>query len=130
MPKKIIQLPEDKQPTLRVKTLPNDANQNGDIFGGWLMSQIDIAAALAAAERAGANISTIAVKNLTFLKPLFIYDVVSFYAKVVKVGITSLTVDVEVFAKRASDHHEIVKVSDATLVYVAISAPGVKRKIS
>lgn len=125
-----LQLPVNKQPTLRVKTLPNDANAAGDIFGGWLMSQIDIAGAIAATESAGWPIATVAVNKLTFLKPLFVYDLVSFYAKVKQVGRSSVTVDIEVFAQRATDLLEVVKVSDATLVYVAVSKPGVKRIIA
>jgi len=126
-----IQLPIDMQPTLRLKTSPNDANRSGDIFGGWLMSQLDIAGAIVAYERAKGNIATVAVKDLQFKKPLFVYDLVSFYAKVVSVGKTSLTVHVEVYAQRNRDgKKETVKVADSTIVYVAVSKPGVKRELS
>ncbi len=119
-------------PTLRVKTRPNDANKGGDIFGGWLMSQIDIAGAIAAARRAKGPVVTVAVKNLTFLKPLYIYDIASFYTTVTHVGSSSVTIDVEVYAERYKEGEtELaeIKVSDATLVYVAVSKPGQKRSI-
>jgi len=118
--------------TLRVKTRPNDANKSGDIFGGWLMSQIDIAAAIAATDRAKGPVVTVAVKELTFLQPLFIYDIVSFYTKVVRIGKTSLTIEVEVYAERYKEGEtklSRIKISDARLVYVAVSKPGEKRSI-
>jgi acyl-CoA thioesterase YciA len=119
-------------PTLRVKTRPNDANKGGDIFGGWLMSQIDIAGAIAAARRAKGPVVTVAVKNLTFIKPLYIYDIASFYTKVTHVGSSSVTIEVEVYAERYKEGEtELaeIKVSDATLIYVAVSKPGQKRSI-
>jgi len=120
----------DRQPTLRVKTRPNDANKSGDIFGGWLMSQIDIAGAMEAQIRAKGPVVTVAVSELLFIEPLYVYDLVSFYTTVEKVGNTSLTVKVEVFATRFSDQqYQHIKVSDATLVYVAVSEPGKKRQI-
>lgn len=122
--------PHDRQPTLRVRTTPNDANQLGDIFGGWLMSHIDIAGAIEAKVRAKGNVSTVAVKELLFIKPLFVYDLVSFYTSIEKVGNTSITVKIEVFSTRMkAEEFETIKVSDATLVYVAISQPGTKRTV-
>lgn len=123
--------PTGKHPTLRVKTRPNDANATGDIFGGWLMSQIDIAGAIAASERAHGPVVTVAVKDLTFLEPLYIYDVVSFYTDIVKVGTTSLMVKVEAYAQRRETylHGNPIKVSTATLVYVAVYKPGEKREV-
>lgn len=123
-----IQLP-NQEPVLRVKTLPNDANRSGDIFGGWLMSQIDIAGAIVATERGQGHMVTVAVKQLLFMKPLFIYDLVSFYANVKTMGKTSITIDVEVYAQRAPLWKEVEKISEATLVYVAVSKPGVKREL-
>ncbi len=125
---KTLQLP-DKQPALRLKPMPNDANALGDIFGGWLMSQIDIAGWVAAAPYADGIVSTVAVKELVFLKPIFVYDLVSFYSEINRIGNTSITVDIEVYAQRFKNPNEIVKVSNATLVYVAIKKPGVKRKV-
>lgn len=120
----------NSQPVLRVKTLPNDANASGDIFGGWLMAHVDIAGAIAASDRARGHVVTVAVQELRLLKPIFVYDLVSFYATVIAVGHTSLTVKVEVFAqRRPPNQNQVVKVSDATLVYVAVSEPGVKREV-
>jgi acyl-CoA thioesterase YciA len=114
-----ISLPIDKDPTLRVVPMPSDANYSGDIFGGWIMSQVDIAGSIPAAQLAKGRIVTIAVNSFLFKQPVMIGDLVSFYADVVKVGNTSITVDVEVFAQRRS-LHEIVKVTEATLTYVAV----------
>ncbi len=124
-------LPENFEPTLRLTTRPNDANPSGDIFGGWLMSQIDIAGAIAAGIRASGPVVTVAVKELHFIKSLFVQDLVSFYASVVTVGVTSVTISVEVYAQRArgSHHDPAVKVSEAILIYVAVSKPGVRRAI-
>ena len=125
-------LPSNEQPMLRMRTQPNDANARGDIFGGWLMSQIDVAGAIAAHKATKGDVVTVAVNNLTFLKPLYIYDIVSFYAKAGKIGKTSLVVTVEVFAERRSKcdpNFDYIKISDAELVYVAVSEPGVKRII-
>lgn len=122
-------LPVGEQPKLRLTTLPNDANKSGDIFGGWLMSKMDIAGAIAAVQRAKGSVVTVAVNNLVFIKPLYVYDLVSFYAKVISVGRTSLTVQIEAYAQRSRDLGATVKVGDATYVYVAVSAPGQKRLV-
>ena len=112
-------LPVGKDPTLRVVPMPSDANYSGDIFGGWIMSQVDVAGAIPAARLARGRIVTIAVNSFVFKQPVMIGDLVSFYAEVVKVGRTSITVDVEVYAQRRS-LHEFVKVTEATLTYVAV----------
>lgn len=124
----ITALPTDRQPTLRVRTQPNDANPDGDIFGGWLMSQIDIAGAIVAAVRAQGRVATVAVKDLHFIKPLYVHDLVSFYAEVISTGKTSVTVAIDVYAQRL-EHHPLyaLKISTATLVYVALAKPGEKR---
>lgn len=121
----------DKDPVLRVTTRPNDANPNGDIFGGWLMSEIDIAGAIAAGKRAAGPIVTVAVKELLFIKPLYVYDLVSFYADVIATGKSSVTIFVEVYAHRQRGAHgePAIKVSNATLVYVAVSEPGKPRPL-
>ena len=80
--------------------MPSDANYTGDIFGGWIMSQVDIAGSIPAIELAKGRVATIAVNSFVFKQPVLIGDVVSFYAKVVRVGRTSITVDVEVYAQR------------------------------
>jgi len=112
-------LPEGKHATLRVMPMPADANQNGDIFGGWIMSQVDIAGGVLAARHARGRVATIAVNSFQFKQPVFIGDVLSFYADVVRVGNTSITVNVEVYAQRNPTDIETVKVTEATLTYVA-----------
>ena len=112
-------LPNGKDPTLRVVPMPSDVNYSGDIFGGWIMSQVDIAGSIPAAQISHGRIVTIAVNSFLFKEPVMIGDLVSFYAEVVRVGRTSITVDVEVYAQRRS-LHEIVKVTEATLTYVAV----------
>ena len=122
-------LPAGKDPTLRVVPMPSDANYSGDIFGGWIMSQVDIAGSIPAAQLAKGRIVTIAVNSFLFKQPVMIGDLVSFYAEVVKVGRTSITVDVEVYAQRRS-LHETVKVTEATLTYVAVDDQRRPRPIS
>jgi acyl-CoA thioesterase YciA len=100
--------------------MPADANFAGDIFGGWIMSQVDIAGSIPAIRMARGRVATIAVNSFVFKKPVFVGDLVSFYGRVVKVGRTSITVDVEVFAQRRPLGDECVKVTEATLTYVAV----------
>src|SRR5216110_2132700 len=109
----------DKAPTLRVVPMPADANQHGDIFGGWIMSQVDIAGSVLAARRALGRVATIAVNSFQFKQPVFIGDVLSFYGEIVRVGTTSITIYVEVYAQRNPSELETVKVTEATLTYVA-----------
>lgn len=115
------------QPTLRVVPMPSDVNQNGDIFGGWVMSQVDIAGGLAAARIACGRIATVAVNAFQFKQPISVGDVVSFYARVTRIGRTSITVDVQVYAERNPFDPRVVKVTEATLTYVAINPDGSKR---
>jgi acyl-CoA thioesterase YciA len=111
--------PLGREPTLRVVPMPSDANYTGDIFGGWIMSQVDIAGAIPAIELARGRVATVAVNSFVFKQPVMIGDVVSFYAEVVRVGQTSITVDVEVYARRRATH-AVVKVTEAKLTYVAV----------
>ena len=104
---------------LQTLAMPKDTNASGDIFGGWIMSQVDIAGSIPAALLAKGRIVTIAVNTFLFKQPVYIGDLVSFYASISKVGKTSITVDVEVYAQRRS-LGETVKVTDATLTYVAV----------
>jgi acyl-CoA thioesterase YciA len=116
-------LPEGEQPVLRIVPMPADTNAHGTIFGGWVMSQVDIAGSVAAWERAQGAVVTIAVNSFVFREPVFVGDLVSFYARVIKVGRTSITVDVEVFAhRRGHGRSEDVKVTEAQLTYVAVDA--------
>jgi acyl-CoA thioesterase YciA len=107
-------------PTLRVMPMPADANIHGDVFGGWIMAQVDIAGAVPAARRANGRVGTVAVNSFVFKHPVFVGDLLSFYAKIVKTGSTSVTVNVEVYAERNRLQAEIVKVTEATLTYVAV----------
>ena len=109
-----------REPTIRVAAMPSDANYTGDMFGGWLMGQVDIAGSIHALHRAKGRVVTVAVNSFVFKQPLFIGDVVSFYTRIVKVGRTSITVEVEVYAQRDPAKPICVKVTEATLVYVAV----------
>jgi len=109
------------QPTLRVVAMPSDCSYTGDVFGGWVMAQVDIAGSIPALHRAKGRVATVAVNSFLFKQPLFMGDVVSFYADIVKVGHTSITVNVEVYAQRDPAKPVCVKVTEATLTYVAVS---------
>jgi acyl-CoA thioesterase YciA len=106
-------------PVLRVVSMPSDANMHGDVFGGWIMAHVDVAGSLPAIRRAGGRVATVAVNSFVFKQPVFVGDLLSFYAKVIRVGTTSVTVRVEVFAERNRLNAEVVKVTEATLTYVA-----------
>lgn len=111
--------PPEKHAVLRVMPLPADANVHGDVFGGWIMAQVDIAGSIPAARRAAGRVATVAVNAFTFKQPVFVGDLLSFYAEIIKVGRTSITVSVEVFAERQRLEAETVKVTEAVLTYVA-----------
>jgi acyl-CoA thioesterase YciA len=116
-------LPEGEQPVLRIVPMPADTNAHGTIFGGWVMSQVDIAGSVVAWERAAGPVVTVAVNSFVFSEPVFVGDLVSFYARVIKVGRTSIITDVEVFAqRRRQGHSEAVKVTEAQLTYVAVDS--------
>ena len=114
-----VQLPADRIAVLRMMPMPADANMHGDVFGGWIMSNVDVAGAVPAARRAGGRVATVAVTSFVFKQAVFVGDLVSFYADIVKVGTTSITVEVEVYVERNRMETEVVKVTEATLVYVA-----------
>ncbi len=114
-----VTLPEGKQPALRVFPMPADANVYGDVFGGWIMAQVDLAGSIPAIERAAGRVVTVAVNSFLFKQPVFVGDLLSFYADVIKVGNTSITVFVEVYAQRNRNSRNVVKVTEATLTYVA-----------
>lgn len=121
-----VQLPQG-QPALRVMPMPADVNQNGDIFGGWIMAQVDVAGAIPAMRRARGRVATVSVNSFLFKQPVSVGDVVSFYADIVETGRTSIKVNVEVYAERNPVDPVIVKITEATLTYVAITQQGVKR---
>jgi acyl-CoA thioesterase YciA len=110
----------DREPTLRLIPLPADANHTGDIFGGWIMAQVDLAGSVPAARLAQGRVATVAVNSFVFRQPVFVGDVVSLYADVVRVGRTSITVSVEVYAQRRPERVNCVKVTEAVLTYVAV----------
>src|SRR5450830_566658 len=112
-------LPAAKMPQLRVMPMPADANVYGDVFGGWIMAQVDIAGSLPATRRANGRVATVSVNSFLFKNPVFVGDILSFYADIVKVGTTSITVYVEVYAERNRLQACTVKVTEATLTYVA-----------
>jgi len=114
-----VRLPQGKQPALRVVPMPADANQHGDIFGGWIMAQVDVAGGVVAARRSRGRVATVAVNSFQFKQPVFIGDLLSFYAEIVRIGTTSITVNVEVYAQRRPTDLQVVKVTEATLTYVA-----------
>ena len=114
---------------LRVMPLPADVNANGDIFGGWIMAQVDLAGAVLPARIAKGRIATVAVNQFVFKQPVSIGDLLSFYAKVERIGTTSITVNVEVFAERNPANLHVVKVTEANLTYVAIDADGKPRPV-
>jgi acyl-CoA thioesterase YciA len=119
----------DKQPALRVVPMPADANQNGDIFGGWVMSQVDIAGSIPAARRARGRVATVAVNSFVFRQPVLIGDLVSFYADITREGKTSITVAVEVYAQRNPTEVVCVKVTEASLTYVAVGTDRRPREL-
>ena len=123
-------LPVGKEPTLRVVPMPRDANQSGDIFGGWIMAQVDIAGSIPALRVAKGRVATVAVNSFQFKQPVFVGDLVSFYAEVVRVGRTSITVNVEVYAQRKPEREVVVKVTEATLTYVAVDENRGPRVVS
>lgn len=116
------------EPALRALAMPADANPNGDIFGGWVLAQMDLAGAVPAARCAKGRIATVAVDAMRFHRPVFIGDLVSCYARIVKTGTTSISVIVETYAERRHDGSE-VKVTEGTYVYVAIDEEGRPRPI-
>ena len=111
-----------KSPALRVVPQPSDAKVHGDVLGGWIMSQVDIAGSIPASRRANGRVATVAVNSFLFKQPVFVGDLLSFYADIVKTGTTSVTVEVEVYAQRMRLSDEVVKVTEATLTYVATGA--------
>ena len=112
----------DEDPVLRVVPMPADANVHGDVFGGWIMAQVDIGGAIRAARRANGRVATVAVNSFVFKEPVFVGDVLSLYARIVRSGRTSVTVDVAVYAERSGAIADVVKVTEATVVYVATGA--------
>ena len=109
----------DMHPTVRTLAMPGDANPSGDIFGGWVLAQMDIAAGIAAYIRARGRVATVAINGMSFHQPVLVGDIVSCYADVIRIGRTSMTMDVEAWARRMRTGEEI-KVTEAKFTFVAI----------
>ena len=114
--------------TVRLIAMPRDTNVNGDIFGGWVISQMDQAGGIHAAEKAQGRVVTIAIDAMTFIRPVKVGDVLSVYTAVDHVGRTSLKVHIEAWAQRFRTHHR-EKVTDATFTFVAIGSDGRPRPV-
>ena len=122
--------PRDRQPTIRLLAMPAHTNANGDIFGGWIMAQMDVAGGVVALEYAGGPVVTVAVTSMEFHKPVKVGNLVSCFARIQKVGSSSITVKVQVFAQRAHDGVlQSTKVTEAVIVYVAVNDEGAPRKL-
>jgi acyl-CoA thioesterase YciA len=122
-------LPDGSELVLRVMPMPADVNGNGDIFGGWLMAQVDLAGAVLPARIAKGRIATVAVNQFVFKQPVSVGDLVSFYSRVERIGNTSITVHVSVIAERNPANLQVVKVTEANLTYVAIDNEGKPRPV-
>jgi acyl-CoA thioesterase YciA len=122
-------MPSDKELVLKVIPMPADSNANGDIFGGWVMAQVDLAGSVIPARIAKGRIATVAVNQFIFKQAVKIGDLLSFFAEVERVGTTSVTVKVEVYAQRMRQPEPVIKVTEANLTYVAIDLDGKPRAL-
>lgn len=118
----------DDVPSIRTIAMPADTNPNGDIFGGWLMSQMDLAAGNVAARRSRGRAATVAVEAITFLSPVAVGDEVSLFAKILTIGRTSMRIEVEAW-RRARSSEDTRKVTEATFTFVAIDEEGRPRSV-
>jgi len=124
-----VSLPTDKELVLKVIPMPADCNANGDIFGGWVMAQVDLAGSVVPARYVDGRMATVAVNQFIFKQPVRVGDILSFFSAVTRIGNTSITVQVEVFAERFRAQGRYVKVTEASVTYVAIDDNGRPRKI-
>jgi acyl-CoA thioesterase YciA len=124
-----VELPTDQELVLKVVPMPADCNANGDIFGGWVMAQVDIAGSVRAAQLVRGRMATVAVNEFIFKHPVRVGDILSFFARIARVGRTSVTVRVEVYAERHHSQGAYSKVTEAQLTYVAIDEQGRPRPI-
>ena len=124
-----VALPTDQELVLKVIPMPADCNANGDIFGGWVMAHVDLAGAVVPARYAGGRMATVAVNEFVFKHPVRVGDILSFFAKLTRIGRTSITVKVEVFAERFGSQAQYTKVTEASLTYVAIDEAGQPRAL-
>jgi acyl-CoA thioesterase YciA len=124
-----VELPTDQELVLKVIPLPSDTNANGDIFGGWVMAQVDLAGAVLPARIAQGRMATVAVNEFIFKQPVRVGDILSFFGSIKRIGRTSITVQIEVFAERFSRQGRYIKVTEALLTYVAIDDQGRPRAL-
>jgi acyl-CoA thioesterase YciA len=124
-----VRLPTDEQLVLKVIPMPSDVNVNGDIFGGWVMAQVDMAGAVTAAPYASGRMATVAVNEFIFKQPVRVGDILSFFGKLVRLGRTSITVKIEVYAEHFLAQGKYTKVTEALLTYVAIDDHGKPREV-
>ena len=125
-----VALPIDKELVLKVIPMPADCNANGDIFGGWVMAQVDLAGSVIPARHTQGRMATVAVNEFIFKQPVRVGDILSFFSEVTRIGRTSVTVKVEVFAERFRSQGSYIKVTEASVTYVAIDDQGRPREIS
>ncbi len=121
---------DDPQGTLTLQTIamPADTNANGDIFGGWLMAQMDLGSSVLARRRSGGRVATVAVNAMTFHKPVHVGDTVSIYARILREGTTSLQIETEVWVTRQPTNRRL-KMTEAQFVFVAVDETGAKRPL-
>jgi acyl-CoA thioesterase YciA len=124
-----VALPLDKELVMKVIPMPADVNANGDIFGGWVMAQVDLAGAVIPARYTQGRMATVAVKEFIFKQPVRVGDILSFYSEVTRIGRTSITVKVEVYAERFRSQGQYLKVTEASVTYVAIDEAGQPRPL-
>ncbi|MBK6387310.1 MAG: acyl-CoA thioesterase [Rhodoferax sp.] len=124
-----VQLPTDKELVLKVIPMPADCNANGDIFGGWVMAQVDLAGSVIPARYTLGRMATVAVNEFIFKQPVRIGDILSFFSSLTRIGRTSITVKVEVYAERYHAQGQYIKVTEASLTYVAIDDNGKPREV-
>jgi acyl-CoA thioesterase YciA len=122
-------LPTDRELVMKVIPMPADCNANGDIFGGWVMAQVDLAGAVLPARLVQGRMATVAVNEFIFKQPVRVGDILSFFSKVTRIGRTSVTVSVEVYAERIRSQGQYIKVTEAQLTYVAINEVGRPRPL-
>jgi acyl-CoA thioesterase YciA len=124
-----VQLPTDRELVMRVMPMPADTNSNGAVFGGWIMAQMDLAGGVLPSKLSKGRVTTVAVNEFVFKQPVSVGDLLSFYAKVVRIGNTSITVQIDVYAERNPADLHVVKVTEAVFTYVAIDETGKPRPV-
>ena len=125
-----VELPTDKELVLKVIPMPADCNANGDIFGGWVMAQVDLAGAVIPARYTRGRMATVAVNQFIFKQPVRVGDILSFFSSLTRIGRTSVTVLVEVYAERFHSQGDYIKVTQASVTYVAVDDNGCPRELA